>query len=79
MSSWFEFLRIDADLAMTFIVSARLHSNAASSACSLGNARRALAEIRRRLENPAGCYLSGSEALFLERRCRKIESAIRDS
>jgi hypothetical protein len=52
MASWSEFLRIEADLAMTFIDAARIHSNPANSARSLGNARKALAEIQRGLMKP---------------------------
>jgi hypothetical protein len=44
--SWFGFLRIEADLAMTFIGLARRHSKLGSSARSLENARKALAEIQ---------------------------------
>jgi hypothetical protein len=51
MLSWFEFLQIEADLAMSFIDAARLHTKPENSAHSLGNARKALAEIQRSLVN----------------------------
>ena len=76
MPSWSEFLRIEADLAMTFIDAARIHSNPANSARSLGNARKALAEIQRGLMKPTARGLSEDEVLFLEQRCTEIELAI---
>jgi cob(I)alamin adenosyltransferase len=76
MASWFQFLRIEADLAETFIESARIHIDAANAARSLRNAHRALAEIHRGLANPRTRYLSRSEVASLERRCREIESAL---
>ena len=76
MPSWFDFLRIEADLAMTFIVSAKIHTNPANSARSLRNAHRALEEIQHGLANPKACYLSRDEVLFLERRRGEIESAL---
>jgi hypothetical protein len=75
-ASWFEFLRIEADLAMSFIDSARIHSDPHSAARSLGNARKALAEIQRGLMNPTACGLNEDEVLFLEQRRTKIESAL---
>src|SRR5580693_8067996 len=45
--SWFPFLKIEADVAMTFISGARTHSNAENFARSLGSARKALAQIQR--------------------------------
>jgi hypothetical protein len=42
MASWFEFLRIEADLAMSFIDAARIHSNPANAVRSLGNARKSM-------------------------------------
>ena len=75
-ASWFEFLRLEADLAMTFIGSARVHTDPANSARSLLNARRALAQIQHGVANPITCYLSGSEVLFLEQCCSEIESAL---
>jgi len=76
MASWFEFLRIEADLPMSFIAAARNHSNPANSARSLGNARKALAEIQRGLIKPTAHGLSEDEVLFLERRSTEIESAL---
>ena len=75
-ASWFEFLRLEADLAITFIGSARAHTNPANSARSLLNARRALAEIQHGVANPITCYLSGSEVFVLQQCCREIESAL---
>jgi hypothetical protein len=74
--SWFEFLRIEADLARTFIDTARIHSNPSNSARSLANARLALAEIRRGVMDPPARGLSEDEVLSLERRCAEIESAL---
>jgi hypothetical protein len=76
MASWFDFLRIEADLAISFIEAARIHSNPADSASSLGKARKALAEIQRGLMKPTARGLLEDEALFLEQRCREIESAL---
>jgi cob(I)alamin adenosyltransferase len=76
MRNWFGFLQIEADLAMTFIDAARSHSNPANSARSLGNARKALAEIQHGLMKPTARGLSEDEVLFLKRRCREIESAL---
>ena len=76
MASWFQFLRIEADLAETFIESARIHIEAANASRSLRNAHRALAEIHRGLANTRARYLSQSEVASLEQRCRKIESAL---
>jgi hypothetical protein len=73
--SWFDFLRIEADLAMTFIDVARTLSPD-HSARSLGNARKALAQIRRGLMKPTAHGLSEDEIVFLERRCREIELAL---
>src|ERR1035441_3018822 len=52
--SWFGFLALEADLAMTFIDCARLHTHHGNFANSVNNARKALAEIQRGLANPAG-------------------------
>jgi len=76
MASWFEFLRIEADLPMSFIAAARNHSNPANSARSLGNARKALAEIQRGLIKPTAHGLSEDEVLFLEQRRTEVESAL---
>jgi cob(I)alamin adenosyltransferase len=62
---------------MSFIDAARIHSNPANSARSLGNARKALAEIQRGLMKPTAARgLSEDEVLFLERRCTEIELEI---
>jgi hypothetical protein len=61
---------------MTFVEAAGVHSNPATSARALGNARKALAEIQRCLKNPAAHGLSEDEVVFLEKRCTKIESAL---
>ena len=76
MPSWFQFLRIEADLATSFIDGARIQSNPANSARSFGNAHKALAEIYRGLMRPTICGLSEDEVLFLKRRCTEIESAL---
>jgi cob(I)alamin adenosyltransferase len=74
--SWFEFLRLDADLALSFIEAARIHSDQAKSTHALGSARTALAEIVRCLKEPAAYGLSDDEVVFLEERCTTIESAL---
>ena len=76
MASWLAFLRIEADLAMTFIDCARTHANPANSARSLLNARTALAEIRRGLMKPTARGLDDDAVLFLRDRCIEIESAL---
>jgi len=70
----FEFLRIEANLAMTFIGAAKSYSDPENSARALGNARKALEQIRRGLANPIG--LVKEETEFLEQRCIEIESAL---
>ena len=76
LPAWFQFLRIEADLAITFIGAARTSSIQENSARSLGNARKALEQIRSGLANPMG--LAREEAEFLEQRCVEIESALSD-
>ena len=73
MPSWFGFLRIEADLAMTFIIVARNHLKPENAARSLGNARKALAEIQRGLMKPTARGLSEDQVLFLEQRCTEIK------
>ena len=76
MVSWFAFLRIEAELAMSFLDSARIHSNPANAARSLLNARTALAEIQRGLMKPTARGLHEDEVSVLEQRCTEIESAL---
>ena len=76
MPSWFEFLRIDSDLAMTFIDCARNHSKPENAARSLGHAHRALAEIQYSLMKPTERGLSEDEVVILKRRCTEIELAL---
>jgi hypothetical protein len=73
MPSWFQFLKIEAELALTYINSARLYRDPENVVRSLGNARVALAEIRRGLMNPDARGLSQNEVVFLTRRCTEIE------
>jgi len=62
---------------MTFIDSARLQRSPQQSAISLGNARKALAEIRGGLMRPCRRrYFTEAEAFFLEQRCAQIEAAL---
>ena len=74
--SWFEFLRLEADLALTFIEAARNHSDQSKSTHALGSALTALAQIERSLKEPAAYGLSANEVVFLEERCTEIESAL---
>jgi cob(I)alamin adenosyltransferase len=74
--NWFEFLRLDADLALTFIVAARNHSDQAKSTHALESARTALAQIERCLKEPAAYGLSADDIGFLEECCTEIESAL---
>ena len=76
--SWFGFLRVEADLAMTFIGVAQVHSRPEYAARSLENARKAIAQIQRCLMDPAHYGISEDEMAFLEHRCALIESALRD-
>ena len=76
MEPWFNFLRIEADLALTFIDSAGLHTNPADAAISFGRARQALAEIQRSLLRPASRGVSEDEIFFLEQRRTQIEAAL---
>lgn len=75
MPSWSGFLRIEADLALTFIGLAKTRLRPEDSARSLENARKALAQIERCLMDPAHYGISEIEMVFLERRCMVIESA----
>jgi cob(I)alamin adenosyltransferase len=76
MPSWFEFLRIEADIALTLIGVAGVHTSPANSAHALSNARKALAEIQRGLLTRAARGLSEDEVLFLELRCTEIQLAL---
>jgi len=76
MPSWFVFLRIEVDLARSFVDAARMHSNPSNSARSLANARLALAEIRRGVMDPLARGLSEDEVSFLEQYATEIESAL---
>ena len=77
MEPWFSFLRIESDLALTFIASARLRRSPEASAISIENASKALAEIRRGLMRPhPGRYFTEHEIFFLEQRCAEIEAAL---
>jgi len=77
MPSWFGFLQIEADLAMTFMGIARRHLDPERSARSLGGARKALAEIQRCLMKPTYYGLNENDITVLERRCTEIESGLR--
>ena len=74
--SWFGFLRIESELAMTFINLARGYSIPQNSARARGNARKALEQIERCLRNPIRHGLDAEDIAFLERRCGEIESAL---
>jgi hypothetical protein len=76
MPSWFGFLALEADLAMTFIDCARLHTHHGNFANSVSNARKALAEIQRGLANPTARGLRLNEVSFLERRSQEIKLAL---
>lgn len=76
IASWFAFLRIEADLAMTFIDCAKLSTTPQGRTRSLGNAFNALAEIHRGLMNPASRGLSQDEVAFLADRHTQIEAAL---
>jgi hypothetical protein len=76
MASWFDFLRIEAALALTFIESARVHSSPENSARALGYARKALAQIQHCLQKRGAHGLSEDEVLLLEKRCVEIELAL---
>lgn len=78
MPSWFGFLRVEADLAMTFIGLAEVRLRPEYAARSLRNARMAVAQIERCLMDPTHYGLSDVEVDFLEKRCSLIESALRD-
>ena len=74
--SWFGFLRVEADLAFTFIQSAGLYSDPKDSNRALGNARKALAQIQRCLANPAKYNLTQAEVSSLEKFSVKIASVL---
>jgi hypothetical protein len=75
---WFPFLKLEAELAFTFIQSARAHFNPGASVVSLTRAHKALSEIRKRLIKPAAYGLTADQILFLEKRCAEIDSALKD-
>jgi cob(I)alamin adenosyltransferase len=67
---------LEAELALTFIQSAKLYSKPADSERALGNARKALTEIRERLAKRVETRLTDDEIVFLETRCSVIESQL---
>jgi hypothetical protein len=73
MPSWFEFLRIEAALALTFIEVARTANDPSRP---LGKANMALAEIQRGLMNPERRGLSEYEVEFLVERRAEIETRL---
>jgi len=77
MPSWFDFLRIEADLAMTFIKVARTVTPQ-NAARSRGRARTALAEIQHALRIRRDRGLDEGDIVFLKQRCKKIELALAD-
>jgi hypothetical protein len=74
--SWFDFLRLETELAMTF-GSAKVNSIAENATRALGNARKALAKIQECLETPEAHGLSEEDVAFLEKRCIEIDLAFR--
>jgi hypothetical protein len=74
--SWFEFLRIESELAITFINLARSYSRPRDSARARENARKALDQIQRGLKTPISHGLDVEEIAFLNQRCGEIESAL---
>jgi hypothetical protein len=78
MPSWFGFLRIEADLALTFIDFAKSRLRPEDSARSLENARKALAQIERCMMDPTHYGISEIEMAFLEQRRTVVELALRD-
>jgi hypothetical protein len=74
--SWFDFLRLEAELALTYIESARVHIDPANSIGALRNARKALDQIKLCLTQPAAYGLSDEEIAFLEQRQAVIESQL---
>jgi cob(I)alamin adenosyltransferase len=70
--SWFSFLQVEADLAVTFIQSAKLYANPKDTDRALRNARNALSMIQRCLGNPAKYYLTKDEISLLEKLCAQI-------
>ena len=76
MPSWFPFLKIEADIAMTFIDCARYASNPESADRYRGHARKALAQIQKGLAKPEYHGLSEDEVVFLEQRSVEIELAM---
>lgn len=75
MPSWFGFLKIEAELAMTFIGLADTDDLEKSARCRV-YARKALEQIQRGLNEPTHHGLSKDQVLFLERRCREIGMAM---
>ena len=78
MAVWFDFLQVEADIAMTLIRTARLHSNPANSARAAEIASEALAKIQRSLKKPSRHGLSAEEVSVLEKRSEEIKSALAD-
>jgi hypothetical protein len=52
MPNWFDFLRIEAEIALTMVCLAKNHWNLEHSSASVARARTALDEIRRRILEP---------------------------
>jgi len=79
MDSWFEFLRLEADLALTFIESARLKLDTHARSRSLRRARTALEQIERALTDPESRGLTQEEAATLDQRRVQVVTALRNA
>ena len=75
MPSWFPFLKIEANIAITFINMAST-SSPGNAARLVGHALKALAQIQRGLSDPDYHGLTQDHVVFLERRCVEIELAL---
>ena len=71
-TGWFGFLRVEADLAITFIQTAKLYAKQKDSDRVLGHARKALSQIQHCLGNPARYYLTEDEVSSLEKLYAEI-------
>jgi hypothetical protein len=78
MPNWFRFLRIEADLAVLYIDIAS-RSNPLKSARFLMHARKACAEIKRALADPAHHGLNEDQVVSLELCRTEIELALENT
>jgi hypothetical protein len=74
--SWFAYLRMEAELAMTSIGTATVRADPENSARCRHKARLALTEIQRGIADPTARGLSKDQVVALESQRVEIEGAL---